>query len=76
MLKFNFYCSLLVDYMHSETSATALMIATGRGYLEIVERLLNLGANINIRASNDWTVIDWAKKFERAEILELLESCR
>ena len=62
--------------MHSETSATALMIATGRGYFEIVERLLNLGANINIRASNDWTVIDWAKKFERVEILELLESYR
>ncbi|XP_052829379.1 3'-5' RNA helicase YTHDC2 [Octopus bimaculoides] len=68
--------SISVDYKHSETSATALMIATGRGYFDVVERLLSLGASVNVQASNDWTVFEWAKKFQRAEILELLESYR
>ncbi|GAB1605067.1 3'-5' RNA helicase YTHDC2-like isoform X2 [Argonauta hians] len=68
--------NISIDYKHSETSATALMIATGRGYPDVVERLLCLGASVNVKASNDWTVFDWAKKFQRTEILELLESYR
>lgn len=60
--------------MHSDTSATPLMIASGRGFYHVVEQLLSLGANVNIRASNDWTALDWARKFEQADIVELLES--
>ena len=60
--------------MHSETSATPLMIAAGRGFSNIVEQLLNLGASLHIRASNDWAALDWAKKFEWTEIIELLEA--
>lgn len=63
-----------VDYQHSETSVTPLMVAAGRGYLNTVEQLLNLGANINVRASNDWTALDWAKKMKHPEIVELLEA--
>ncbi len=63
-----------VDYMHSETSATPLMIAAGRGFTNVVEQLLNLGASVHIRASNDWTAVDWAKKFEWSDIIELLEA--
>ena len=50
------------------------MIAAGHGFVGITEQLLNLGANVNIRASNDWTAIDWAKKFDRMEIVEILEA--
>ncbi|XP_041370241.1 3'-5' RNA helicase YTHDC2-like isoform X2 [Gigantopelta aegis] len=63
-----------VDYSHSETSVTPLMIASGRGFVGVTEQLLNLGANVNIRASNDWTALDWAKKFDRMEIVEILEA--
>ncbi|XP_046559065.1 3'-5' RNA helicase YTHDC2-like [Haliotis rubra] len=63
-----------VDYKHSETSATPLMIAAGRGLSVTVEQLLNLGANINVRASNEWTALDWAKKFNRNDIVEMLEA--
>ena len=50
------------------------MIAAGRGHFQLVEQLLQLGANINVHASNEWTAIDWARKFERADIVELLEA--
>ena len=63
-----------VDYIHTETSATPLMIAAGRGVYSAVEQLLSLGANINIRASNEWTALDWARRFERNDIIELLEA--
>jgi ankyrin repeat protein len=63
-----------VDYGHSETSATALMVAAGRGHLKVVEQLLQLGANVNHHASNEWTAFDWARHFNRADVLELLEA--
>ncbi|KAK3097209.1 hypothetical protein FSP39_007506 [Pinctada imbricata] len=63
-----------VDYQHTETSLSCLMIAAARGFIPVVEQLLNLGANVRLRASNDWTAIDWAKKFNQTDIAELLES--
>ncbi|XP_013405941.1 probable ATP-dependent RNA helicase YTHDC2 [Lingula anatina] len=63
-----------VDYMHSETSATPLMIAAARGFTSVVEQLLNLGANIKIKASNGWNALNWAEKFERADVIEILKA--
>ncbi|KAK2182376.1 hypothetical protein NP493_355g01027 [Ridgeia piscesae] len=63
-----------VDYMHSETGATPLMVAAGRGFFTIVEQLIGLGADVNLLASNDWTALDWAKNFERNDVIELLEA--
>ncbi|ESO89626.1 hypothetical protein LOTGIDRAFT_124894 [Lottia gigantea] len=63
-----------VDYKHSETSVTSLMIACGRGFNEIVEKLLSLGASVNIKASNDWTAIDWCQKFNQIDIKDMLEA--
>ena len=46
---------LKVDYQHSETQATALMVASGRGCFSVVEQLLNLGANPHIKEpKNGW----------------------
>ncbi|XP_056313163.1 3'-5' RNA helicase YTHDC2 [Danio aesculapii] len=66
--------NISVDYRHSETSATALMVSAGRGFVSHMEQLLNMGANINIKASNGWTALDWAKHFKQTEAVDLLES--
>ncbi|XP_035744375.1 3'-5' RNA helicase YTHDC2 isoform X1 [Egretta garzetta] len=63
-----------VDYRHSETSATALMIASGRGFLSQVEQLISMGANIHCKSSNGWMALDWAKHFGQTEVVDLLES--
>ncbi|NWI85881.1 YTDC2 helicase, partial [Pitta sordida] len=63
-----------VDYRHSETSATALMIASGRGFLNQVEQLINMGASIHCKSSNGWMAVDWAKRFGQTEVVDLLES--
>ncbi|XP_064165023.1 3'-5' RNA helicase YTHDC2 [Anguilla rostrata] len=63
-----------VDYRHSETSATPLMVAAGRGFLGPMEQLLSMGASVNMKASNGWTALDWAKHFNQAEAVDLLES--
>ena len=61
-----------VDYQHSETSITPLMIAAGRGFTEVVAQLLNMGADAQLKASNDWTALDWAKKFDQEDIVNML----
>ncbi|XP_029204296.2 3'-5' RNA helicase YTHDC2-like [Acropora millepora] len=67
--------NISVDYQHSETQATPLMVASGRGCASVVEQLLNLGANPHIKEpKNGWTAIDWAKKWEHTKVVELLES--
>ncbi|XP_060076466.1 3'-5' RNA helicase YTHDC2-like [Ylistrum balloti] len=63
-----------VDYQHSETGVTPLMVTTARGMTDEVEQLLNLGANVNLHTPNGWTAIDWAKHFQRVDILEMLEA--
>ncbi|KAM4710439.1 3'-5' RNA helicase YTHDC2 [Discoglossus pictus] len=63
-----------VDYRHSETSATPLMVAAGRGFLSQVEQLISMGANVHSKASNGWMAVDWAKHFGQSEVVDLLES--
>ena len=63
-----------MDYQHSQTSVTPLMIAAGRGFPEMVNQLLGMGADPELKACNDWTAISWAKKFERDDIVSLLEA--
>ncbi|XP_073408067.1 3'-5' RNA helicase YTHDC2 isoform X2 [Dendrobates tinctorius] len=63
-----------VDYRHSETSASPLMVAAGRGFLSQVEQLIGMGANIHSKASNGWTALDWARHFGQTEVVDLLES--
>ncbi|KAH9518412.1 3'-5' RNA helicase ythdc2 [Bulinus truncatus] len=61
-----------VDYVQSETSTTPLMIAAARGFINVVEHLLTLGADANFKTANNWTALDFAKKFKRNDIEELL----
>ena len=71
---FSIYSLYSVDYAHSESSITALMIAAGRGFVDMVEHLLDLGANFNAKTVNDWTAVDFAKQFDQQEILQLLQA--
>ena len=48
------------------------MIAAGRGFTEVVAQLLNMGADAQLKASNDWTALDWAKKFDQEDIVNML----
>lgn len=64
--------SVNVDHRHSETSATALMLAAGRGKTEVVEELLALGADPRAKASNDWTALDWAQHFQQEDAVQVL----
>ncbi|KAF4803514.1 putative ATP-dependent RNA helicase YTHDC2 [Turdus rufiventris] len=63
-----------VDYRHSETGATALMISSGRGFLSQVEQLISMGASIHCKSSNGWMAVDWARHFGQTEVIDLLES--
>ncbi|KAM6902347.1 3'-5' RNA helicase YTHDC2 [Xenentodon cancila] len=63
-----------VDFTHSETGATALMVAAGRGFLTQMQQLLALGADINLKASNGWTAVDFAKHFQQTDAIDLLKS--
>jgi ankyrin repeat protein len=49
------------------------MAAAISGYLDTVEKLLSLGANIYLKSCNDLTALEWAKRFSKSEITELLE---
>ncbi|KAI3362257.1 hypothetical protein L3Q82_012222, partial [Scortum barcoo] len=68
------YENVNVDYRHSETGATALMVAAGRGFITQMEQLLNMGTDINIKASNGWTALDFAKDFQQTDAMDLLKS--
>uniref|UniRef100_UPI0037E88EAD 3'-5' RNA helicase YTHDC2 isoform X2 n=1 Tax=Semicossyphus pulcher TaxID=241346 RepID=UPI0037E88EAD len=68
------YESVNVDYRHSKTGSTPLMVAAGRGFLSQMEQLLNMGADINTKASNGWTALDFAEHFQQTDAVDLLKS--
>jgi ankyrin repeat protein len=50
------------------------MVAAGRGSVNTAEQLLNLGANLNIWAPNEWTALDWARSMKQNDVVELIEA--
>ncbi|XP_046399834.1 3'-5' RNA helicase YTHDC2-like isoform X2 [Ischnura elegans] len=66
--------NVYVDYQHSETSVTSLMVAASRGNVNTVEQLLNLGANLNLKAPNGWSALDWARHMKQTAVIDLLEA--
>ncbi|XP_061703653.1 3'-5' RNA helicase YTHDC2 isoform X2 [Syngnathoides biaculeatus] len=63
-----------VDYVHSEKGVTPLMVTAAQGFLTQMEQLLIMGANINLKASNGWTALDFAKHFQQVDAVDLLQS--
>ncbi|XP_077594067.1 3'-5' RNA helicase YTHDC2 [Stigmatopora nigra] len=68
------YEKVHVDYMHSEKGVTPLMVAASRGLLTQMEDLLEFGADANLKASNGWTALDFAKHFQQLEAVEFLQT--
>ncbi|XP_028394587.1 3'-5' RNA helicase YTHDC2-like [Dendronephthya gigantea] len=64
-----------VDYRHSETKATSLMVCAGRGSLDMVEQLLNLGANpCTTEPNNSWNASLWARNWNHEEVAQFIQS--
>nr|XP_018900737.1 PREDICTED: probable ATP-dependent RNA helicase YTHDC2 [Bemisia tabaci]XP_018900738.1 PREDICTED: probable ATP-dependent RNA helicase YTHDC2 [Bemisia tabaci] len=63
-----------INYQHSDTGLTALMVAASRGCLNVVEQLLSLGADLDLKSNNGMTVFDWASRVEEYHILEVLQA--
>ncbi|MCL4361833.1 ankyrin repeat domain-containing protein [Candidatus Dependentiae bacterium] len=53
---------------------TALIWAARKGYKDIVELLLNEGADINATTNLGMTALAWAKIYEQKEIVEFLRN--
>ena len=64
--------SRLLDYKHRETGVTALVCATARKRLDIVEALITFGANPMTKTPNNMSAHDWALKFGHKEVAEYL----
>ncbi|XP_038148771.1 3'-5' RNA helicase YTHDC2 isoform X1 [Cyprinodon tularosa] len=63
-----------VDYTHSETGSTPLMASAARGFLPEMQQLLSMGADINMRACNGWTALDFAEHFQQTDAVDLLKT--
>uniref|UniRef100_A0A4W4GII3 RNA helicase n=1 Tax=Electrophorus electricus TaxID=8005 RepID=A0A4W4GII3_ELEEL len=76
--------NISIDYRHSETSATALMVAAGRGFTGQMEQLLSMGASVHVKASNrqfwllshngGWDLVQASSSELSAEDQELLKA--
>jgi ankyrin repeat protein len=64
---------VLIDIRHSETGATALMVASARGRVDIVRALLALGADYKLTAHQGKTALDWALWCGQEDVVKLLE---
>ena len=74
ILHFIFNENVCIDYRHSETTMTTLMVASARGFSNLVERLLELGADPKLKdAKQNWSAIDWARNFNQDHILQIFD---
>ena len=64
-----------VNYRHTETGITTLMVAAQRGQLDVVKNLVNeIGADFTISANYGWTALDVAKHFGQVAVAHFLGS--
>lgn len=62
-----------IDIKHSETELNALMIASINGLTDIVEILLDMGADPKVIGGLGLTAKEWALKYKNTKCVELLE---
>jgi ankyrin repeat protein len=49
------------------------MIASAKGLIDFVEILLLFRADMHLKSFNGMNAIDWAKRYSRNEVVQLLE---
>eukprot|EP00252_Welwitschia_mirabilis_P000323 TRINITY_DN10359_c0_g1_i1.p1 TRINITY_DN10359_c0_g1~~TRINITY_DN10359_c0_g1_i1.p1 ORF type:complete len:1207 (+),score=276.23 TRINITY_DN10359_c0_g1_i1:189-3809(+) len=62
----------ICNYQHSKSGVTALMVAAGKGRVDEVSLMLNLGADCQLEAHDGTTALDWAMKEQQDEIAGLI----
>lgn len=62
--------------MKTEEGWTALMFATQEGRFEIVELLINCGAEVNAKNEDGETALTVAEKKDYSEIVQLMKETR
>ncbi|KAL8128807.1 hypothetical protein V2J09_017962 [Rumex salicifolius] len=65
--------SKVLDYQHSLTRVSALMVFAAKGRVGDVCMLLSLGADCHLKAQDGSTALDWAKRSERTEAAEIID---
>ncbi|XP_071845788.1 3'-5' RNA helicase YTHDC2-like isoform X2 [Apostichopus japonicus] len=63
-----------VNFQHSQTSVTPLMVAAAKGNTDTVEKLLTLGANVHLKAGGDQTALDLAKHSGNNDLVSYLQA--
>ncbi|GBG33085.1 Ankyrin repeat domain-containing protein 1 [Hondaea fermentalgiana] len=64
--------SQVVNYQHSATLATPLMVATAKGELHLVQALVHAGAQVNAASADGSSALLWACKFNQPQVLRTL----
>lgn len=64
-----------IDYQHSETQMTALIVSAARGNLTLVEQLIELGSNLDIEdPKNNRNALEWARHFNQNHVADYIQS--
>ncbi|XP_066911197.1 3'-5' RNA helicase YTHDC2-like [Clytia hemisphaerica] len=63
-----------IDYQHSDTKMTSLIVAAARGNQTLTEQLIELGAKLDIRdPNNNRDALEWANHFSQNHVVEYLK---
>ena len=63
-----------IDYQHSDTKMTSLIVAAARGNLTLAEQLIELGAKLDLRdPNNNRNAYDWANHFNQNHVVDYIK---
>lgn len=63
---------IFLDRPHPKTGATALHVASAKGYIKVMSALLQAGASVNVQDSDGWTPLHAAAHWTQKEACKML----